>query len=226
MHKPQRPKSAKGRTRPSRYQRLFTSAPSAGTESSDGGKKFHSPVSKVKSNVVKNPVESLVKGDHNKVSTPNLPSVKRPPSSLSKYQKVLPKIACSSDKKNCSGDNEIKNKASQDPPRQANSVKKRAVATNCDVTKVADALAVMQINRVEIALKMPVTGERVQMKLRSDCKLRRVLEKVARKCRVPVEGVERGKVHICNRYHGKLEGLDRTLGELGVDRELFHVVLD
>ena len=40
MHKPQRPKSAKGRTRPSRYQRLFTSAPAAGTESSDGGKKL------------------------------------------------------------------------------------------------------------------------------------------------------------------------------------------
>jgi len=223
MHKPQRPKSAKGRTRPSRYQRLFTSAPSAGTESSDGSKKFHSPVSKVKSNVVKNPVESLVKGDHNKVSAPNLPSVKRPPSSLSKYQKVLPKITCSSDKNNCSGDNEAKNK---DSPQQANSVKKQAVATNCDVTKAADALADVQINRVEIALKMPVTGERVSMRLRSDSKLRRVLEKVARKCRVPVEGVERGKVHICNRHHGKLEGLDRTLGELGVDRELFHVVLD
>jgi len=224
MHKPQRPKSAKGRTRPSRYQRLFTSAPSAGTESSDGGKKFHSPVSKVKSNVVKNPVESLVKGDHNKVSAPNLPSVKRPPSSLSKYQKVLPKIACSSDKKNCSGDNEAENEASQEHPRQA--VKKQAAATNSDVTKVADALADVQINRVEIALKMPVTGERVSMRLRSDSKLRRVLEKVARKCRVPVEGVERGRMHICNQHHGKLKGLDRTLGELGVDRELFHVVLD
>jgi len=226
MHKPQRPKSAKGRTRPSRYQRLFTSAPSAGTESSDGSKKFRSPASKVKSNGVKNSVESLVKGDHNKVSTPNLPSVKRPPSSLSKYQRVLPKITCSSDKKNCSGDNEAENKASQGPPQQANSVKKRAVATSCDVTKVADTLADVQISKVEIALKMPVTGERVSMRLRSDIKLRRVLEKVARKCRVPVEGVERGKVHICNQHHGKLKGLDRTLGELGVDRELFHVVLD
>ena len=64
------------------------------------------------------------------------------------------------------------------------------------------------------------------MKLRSDVTLRQVLEKVARKCKVPVEGVERGRVSVCNQHHGKLEGLDRTLGELGVDRELFHVVVD
>ena len=38
MHKPQRPKSAKGRTRPSRYQRLLTSP--AGTERNKGNTKL------------------------------------------------------------------------------------------------------------------------------------------------------------------------------------------
>jgi len=170
-------------------------------------------------------VESNVKGDHNKVSTASLPSVKRPPSSLSKYQKVLPEITRSSDKQpSCSGDNEVNEKVSQEPPRQATGVKRQTA--NCDVKEVADKLAGVRINQVEIALKMPVTGRRVSMKLRSDVTLRYVLEKVARKCKVPVEGVERGRVHVCNQHHGKLEGLDRTLGELGVDRELFHVVVD
>jgi len=231
MHKPQRPKSAKGRTRPSRYQRLLTSP--AGTERNKGNTKFHLPISKIQQNIVKNPVESLVKGDHNKSSTVNLPAIKRPLSSLLKYKRVLPKINCSSGDKelNFCGSNEV-NKCNQIEPAQqttnsAEEHRKVAMQQHDDVKKVAERLADVQITEIQIALRLPINGgERLSLTFHSDNTLRDVLEYAARKCNVPVDFIEQDRLQLCNQQHTVIQGIDSTLSQLGVDKELFHVVID